>query len=70
MHCLQRAVLRERGCMPARTFVLIFKCVARPNLCEPPALAKPPPRYRQVGQRSAIIKLKKWRIIDNDSERK
>jgi len=56
--------------MPARTFVLIFKCVARPNLCEPPALAKPPPRYRQVGQRSAIIKLKKWRIIDNDSERK
>jgi hypothetical protein len=22
--------------MPARTFVLIFKCVARPNFCEPP----------------------------------
>jgi len=22
--------------MPARTFVLIFKRVARPNLCEPP----------------------------------
>jgi len=37
-------VLRERGCMPARTFVLIIKCVARPNICEPPALAKPPPR--------------------------
>jgi len=36
--------LRERGCMPADTFVLIFKCVARPNLCETPALAKPPPR--------------------------
>ena len=36
--------------MPARTFVLIFKCVARPNLCETPALVKPPPRYRQVGR--------------------
>ena len=46
---VQRAVLRERGCMPARTFVLIFKCVARPNLCETPALAKPPPRCRQAG---------------------
>jgi len=33
--------------MPADTFVLIFKCVARPNICEAPALAKPPPRCRQ-----------------------
>ena len=32
----QRAVLRERGCMPARTFVRICKCVARPSLCAPP----------------------------------
>jgi len=45
---VQRAVLRERGGMPARTFVLIFKRVARPNLCETPALAKPPPRYVQA----------------------
>ena len=40
---LQRAALRERGCMPIETFALNFKYVARPNLCETPALAKPPP---------------------------
>ena len=37
------AVLRERGCMPDLTFVLIFKYVARQNICETPALAKPLP---------------------------
>jgi len=26
--------------MPADTFVLIFKCVARPNFCDPPRLHK------------------------------
>gem|GEM_PF-5460698 len=55
MHCLQRAVLRERGCMPADTFVLIFRCVARQNLCETPALAKPPPRCTQAADRVQVI---------------
>jgi len=32
--------------MPAESFVEIWKFVARPNLCEPPACVKPPPRYR------------------------
>jgi hypothetical protein len=31
--------------MPARTFVRIWKFIARPNLCETPACVKPPPRY-------------------------
>ena len=44
IHCLQRAVLRERGCMPANIFVLIFKRIAHQNLYETLALAKPPPR--------------------------
>jgi len=35
--------------MPADTFVLIFKRVARPNLCETPALAKPLSRCVQAG---------------------
>jgi len=39
-----RAVSRKRGCMPADSFVGIWKFVARPNLCEPPACVKPPPR--------------------------
>ena len=34
--------------MPADSFVGIWKCIARPNLCEPPACVKPPPRYLQV----------------------
>jgi hypothetical protein len=36
MHFSKRAVLRERECMPADNFVLIFKCVIHPNLCNPP----------------------------------
>jgi hypothetical protein len=48
MHYAQRAVSRKRGCMPARTFVRICKCTARPSLCETPACVKPPPRYRQA----------------------
>jgi len=42
---IQRAVSRKRGCMPADSFVGIWKFVARPNLCETPACVKPPPRY-------------------------
>ena len=42
--CSQRAVSRKRGCMPADSFVGIWKFVARPNLCETPACVKPPPR--------------------------
>jgi hypothetical protein len=30
--------------MPADSFVGIWKCIARPNLCETPACVKPPPR--------------------------
>ena len=45
----QRAVSRKRGCMPAETFVGIWKFIARPNLCGTPACVKPPPRYRQCG---------------------
>jgi hypothetical protein len=41
--------------MPAQTFVLIFKCVARPNLCETPALAKPPPRCTSVVDRAVYF---------------
>ena len=52
---VQRAVLRERGCMPADTFVLIFKRVARPNLCDTPACVKPPPRYRQAGDSNSAV---------------
>jgi len=36
------------GVYAADTFVLIFKRVARPSICETPALAKPPPRYLQA----------------------
>ena len=50
--CLQRAVLQERGCMPARTFVLIFKGVARPNLCEPPPSQS---RHHVVGNVSETL---------------
>jgi hypothetical protein len=50
MHCLQRAVLRERGCMPARTVVRFCGRAARPSICETPALAKPPQRYTQAGR--------------------
>jgi len=35
------------GGMPADSFVRIWKFIARPNLCEPPACVKPPPRWRQ-----------------------
>ena len=49
MHCLQRAVSRKRGCMPADSFVGIWKFIARPNLCGTPACVKPPPRCRQCG---------------------
>jgi len=34
--------------MPADSFVRIWKFIARPNLCETPACAKPPPRWLQV----------------------
>jgi hypothetical protein len=44
--------------MPAETFVQIWKCIARPNICVPPALAKPPPRYLQAAE-SAIGKFSK-----------
>jgi hypothetical protein len=37
-------VSRKRGCMPAETFVRIWKFIARPNLCETPACVKPPQR--------------------------
>ena len=51
---VQRAILRERGCMPDRTFVLIIKRVDRTNLCETPALAKPPPRCAQVLRQQCV----------------
>jgi hypothetical protein len=35
--------------------MLIFKCVARLNFCETPAIAKPPPRYLQASE-SAVGK--------------
>ena len=35
MRCSQRAVSRKRRCMPADSFVRIFKCVARRNFCGP-----------------------------------
>ena len=41
---VQRAVSRKLGCMPADSFVGIWKCIARPNLCETLACVKPPPR--------------------------
>jgi len=45
---VQRAVSRKRGCMPADSFVGIWKFIARPKLCETPACVKPPPRYLQA----------------------
>ena len=44
---LQRAVSRKRGCIPADSFVGIWKFIARPNLCGTPACVKPPPRCTQ-----------------------
>ena len=49
--------------MPADSFVGIWKFVARPNLCETPALAKPPPRYGQVWRTTSIIIKKSLRQI-------
>jgi hypothetical protein len=43
--------------MPAETFVQIWKFIARPNLCETPACAKPPPRYVQA-EDSALLNRK------------
>ena len=51
--CVQRAVSRKRGCMPADSFVRIWKFIARPNLCETPACVKPPPRYVQAADNAA-----------------
>jgi hypothetical protein len=34
----------RRGCMPAETFVRIWKFIARRNICVPPACVKPPLR--------------------------
>ena len=55
MHCLQRAVSRKRGCMPADSFVRIWKFIARPNLCGTPACVKPPPRCAKPKRDRAII---------------
>ena len=38
---LVQRFLRERGGMPAETFVRICKCIARRTLSEPPPSAKP-----------------------------
>ena len=51
----QRAVLRERGCITAQTFVRISEYTARPNFCEPPALAKPLTRCAQVARMRSTI---------------
>jgi hypothetical protein len=50
------AVWRNGGNKPADSFVGIWKCIARPNLCETPACVKPPPRYVQVEQTDKRIK--------------
>ena len=47
---------RKRGCMPADSFVRIWKFIARPNLCGTPACVKPPPRYRQCPEKHSAIK--------------
>ena len=60
--CVQRAVSRKRGCMPADSFVLIFKCVARRNFCGTPACVKPPPRYLQVTD-SAVRRTRAKKIL-------
>ena len=45
----QRAVSRKRGCMPADSFVGIWKFIARRKFSGSRHYAKPPPRYRQAG---------------------
>jgi len=59
--CIQRAVSRKRGCIPADSFVRIWKFVACPNLCETPACVKPPPRCMQAGD-SAMGRSEKQRM--------
>jgi len=52
--------------MPADSFVGIWKFIARPNLCETPALAKPPPRWLQCAGDSAYFKQKGQSVADNN----
>jgi len=52
--------------MPADSFVGIWKFIARPNLCEPPACVKPLGRYVQAGD-SAVdkeVKIEKSNYIN------
>jgi len=44
--------------MPAETFVQIWKCISRPNICETPAFIKPPPRCVQADE-SAVERVAK-----------
>jgi len=44
----------KRGCMPADSFVLIFKCVARRNFCGTPACVKPPSRCTQAADSESV----------------
>jgi len=56
---VQRAVSRKRGCMPADSFVRIWKFIARPNLCGTPRLREAATTLAaSVGQRSTIGKRK------------
>ena len=57
-HCLQRAVWRNGGSNSAECDVRIRTEVARRTFSVSRRFAKPPPRYRQVGKRSAIWKRK------------
>jgi len=48
MHCTQRAVSRKRGCIPAESFVGIWKFIARPNLCGTPRLREAATTLREM----------------------
>ena len=64
---IQRAVSRKRGCMPADSFVEIWKFIARPNLCGTPACVKPPPRWLQCAGDSAFVKTRAEKKRKTDS---
>jgi len=45
---VQRAVSCKRGGMPAETFVQIWKCISRPNICAPPLREAATPKDEQL----------------------
>jgi len=55
---VQRAVSCKRGCIPAESFVRIWKFVARPNLCGTPLREAAIPLSASGRQRSGTMTTK------------